>query len=815
MDERVQQTQLWLNTTYSNVPGFSTVIPDGITGQATFAALIWALQYEIGLTPDGIFGSGTISQLNQVLPIISESPDPYNESPSNIIYILQGTLWCKGISPGGFTGVFGPNTATAIRSFQADAGVTTDGIVRPFLLQALMNTDSYSFQVTNDPYDAYKHSIQMGLNQNYWNSIGFIAPNGIWERKSQKNLIKAVQIEWNATPIDGIIGNGTMNKAPTLSINTSGYANSKRILQWALTINGFYPGAFDGIFGSDTYNALCAFQEHVCLTVDGICGKRTWWSLLASKGDVSRSANAFDTAHILSESVASQFYSAGYQSVGRYLTNTPGGSLNKALTANELEGLKTAGLKVFPIFQTSGNNASYFSAYQGVIDSLSAIAAAKLLGFPPETTIYFAVDYDVLIAEIDDNIIPYFRSIKEQLRGVFKIGIYGPRLIVSELMKCGLVTNGFIADMSSGFTCNIGQKMPENWSYDQFCEVSDSQSAFSNIGYDKCIASPNETGTAPNEYITYTEPVYPQITSANLLPIEKLYNYASQYAAQKAMGGNYMPSILDTNRIVLNYLRKDVYTGNAWDIIATPVETGFCDYLLNNHQTELDELDPANIHLIDPITNQQIGIEHFAVTLAVLISCFAYSGFSLDRYIDAYAGWAGDMLQVGGKIQTSISNGGANYFLNNMALYRCMGYLNGEIDDLEFYETIAGNPTHDSGFSYEDLVQDLDAFNISRLHNLNYTPIQYALEDYYYIEAEVFYRYSIFEERILAEYGSNSLLQVAETFALSENWLSTGMNSLFQTQFGAFDNATYGEYIAQAFANKISYYKQTEPEEEK
>ncbi|MBQ6638128.1 MAG: hypothetical protein IJH82_05685 [Lachnospiraceae bacterium] len=110
-------------------------------------------------------------------------------------------------------------------------------------------------------------------------------------------------------------------------------------------------------------------------------------------------------------------------------------------------------------------------------------------------------------------------------------------------------------------------------------------------------------------------------------------------------------------------------------------------------------------------------------------------------------------------------------------------------------------------------MQDLDAFNISRLHNLNYTPIQYALEDYY-IEAEVFYRYSIFEERILAEYGSNSFLQVAETFALSENWLSTGMNSLFQTQFGVFDHATYGEYIAQAFANKISYYKQTEPEEE-
>ena len=36
---------------------------------------------------------------------------------------------------------------------------------------------------------------------------------------------------------DGILGNGTMNKAPTLSRNISGYTNSKRLLQWALTIN--------------------------------------------------------------------------------------------------------------------------------------------------------------------------------------------------------------------------------------------------------------------------------------------------------------------------------------------------------------------------------------------------------------------------------------------------------------------------------------------------------------------------------------------------------------------------------------------------
>ena len=41
--------------------------------------------------------------------------------------------------------------------------------------------------------------------------------------------------------------------------------------------------------------------------------------------------------------------------------------------------------------------------------------------------------------------------------------------------------------MSSGFTCNIGQKMPDNWAYDQFTEIYDANSEFLEMGYDKCI----------------------------------------------------------------------------------------------------------------------------------------------------------------------------------------------------------------------------------------------------------------------------------------------------------------------------------------
>ena len=128
-----------------------------------------------------------------------------------------------------------------------------------------------------------------------------------------------------------------MNKAPTLSKNTSGYTNSKRLLQWGLAINGFYPGDFSGAFGNDTYQAVYDFQNFMCLGADGIAGKNTWAALLSARGNTSRKATAFDTSTRLTLATAAAMKEAGYVDVGRYLTNTPGGTLDKKLTQEELE----------------------------------------------------------------------------------------------------------------------------------------------------------------------------------------------------------------------------------------------------------------------------------------------------------------------------------------------------------------------------------------------------------------------------------------------------------------------------------------------
>lgn len=497
MDPRVLQTQEWLNKTYGQVAGFPTVVEDGITGQATFRALIYALQIEIGISnPNGVFGNETLSKC----PTLKASLIPDSDIPRNIIFILQGSLWCKGISPKGFTGIFGPFTANAIYEFQVAAGITADKVVYPYVLQGIMNTDGYTFKSTGDVYDTYRHEIQMGLNKYYGARIGLIAPNGIWERKSHKNLIKAIQLEWGTT-VDGSFGNGTLSKAPTLSKNTSGYTNSKRLLQWCLTINGFYPGSFSGTFDTNTYNNLYAFQQFVCLGADGICGKQTWASLITSRGSSDRKATALDTSKKITLENATAIKKAGYTDVGRYLTNTPNSTFDKAMTFDELEILIAAGLNVFPIFQTRGNEASYFTAAQGTADALTAKEAAHNFGFPSSATIYFCVDYDVLMADVETKILPYFRSVKAGLGGAYKIGAYGPRYICTKLAEMNLTTSSFVCDMSAGFTCNIGQKLPENWAYDQFAEISIAASEFSGMDYDKCIASSRKTATAPKEFM--------------------------------------------------------------------------------------------------------------------------------------------------------------------------------------------------------------------------------------------------------------------------------------------------------------------------
>lgn len=163
-----------------------------------------------------------------------------------------------------------------------------------------------------------------------------------------------------------------------------------------------------------------------------------------------------------------------------------------------MEIIEAAGLKVFPIYQTYGGEVSYFTRYQGQKDAYAAKYAAQSFGFPSSTTIYFAVDYDALMADITSNIIPYFRGIREVIGSSYTVGAYAPRAVCKKLKSYGLITRSFVADMSSSYTGNIGVAIPSNWAYDQIVETT-----AGGIGIDKCIASSRSTAVSPSEFVTY------------------------------------------------------------------------------------------------------------------------------------------------------------------------------------------------------------------------------------------------------------------------------------------------------------------------
>ena len=72
---------------------------------------------------------------------------------------------------------------------------------------------------------------------------------------------------------------------------------------------------------------------------------------------------------------------------------------------------------------------------------------------------------------------PYFRRINlffnsEKNDKNYKVGIYAPRYVCTKISEHGLAESSFVADMSTGFSCNLGFPIPLNWAFDQFYEMS-------------------------------------------------------------------------------------------------------------------------------------------------------------------------------------------------------------------------------------------------------------------------------------------------------------------------------------------------------
>lgn len=467
-DQKVYETQQWLNLTYGDRAQWNDLDEDGLIGWKTIFGLIRGLQCELGITSlSDNFGDGTMNALTAQHPKITAT------SPTNMCRLAQSALWCHGYSAGFNWGNFDNYTNNAIKAFSVQCGLVNANqsiisVVTPKMLKALMTLDAYTLLPGGS---VQVREAQQWLNGTYkLRKLPFLPCDGLFNRSTQQGLMTAIQYELDMTDAqaNGNFGAGTkagLKANGGLSAGaTDTTRNWVRLFQSALRMNG-YTAPLSGVFDPATVSATSSFQAFAELAGNGAANFATWASLLISTGDDTRPGIASDMSRQLTPAYCNSLYTAGYRTVGRYLS-----VLGKRYAPRELEYIFAAGLKTFPIMQEANTAPSDFSLEKGRDHGYQALFRLRQLGFKDDTTVFFAVDLDALDDTITSRVIPYFQGVNEKLNSShsrYKVGVYGTRNVCARVVAAGLASEGFIASMSWGWGGNLGFPLPPAWSYDQ------------------------------------------------------------------------------------------------------------------------------------------------------------------------------------------------------------------------------------------------------------------------------------------------------------------------------------------------------------
>jgi Domain of unknown function (DUF1906)/Bacterial SH3 domain len=182
-------------------------------------------------------------------------------------------------------------------------------------------------------------------------------------------------------------------------------------------------------------------------------------------------ATALDCTHDCS-SKAAALRAAGYDTIIRYYSM----STWKRLGAPEAQTLSRAGLRLVSVYQDRQNQPSDFSLTKGQLAAHNAFTYAQSVIFQPEgSAIYFSADFDPTADVVTNQIVPFFRGIRETLLAAngntmpYRIGIYGSGRTCRMLLDANLAELAWLAQ-STGFAdyqaflasgrWNLSQHMP-------------------------------------------------------------------------------------------------------------------------------------------------------------------------------------------------------------------------------------------------------------------------------------------------------------------------------------------------------------------
>ena len=114
----------------------------------------------------------------------------------------------------------------------------------------------------------------------------------------------------------------------------------------------------------------------------------------------------------------------------------------KRLRPREAAELARAGLDLVTVYQDNAREPGDFGQPRGLEDGLAAFFAASQVGQPPGSAIYFAVDKDFSVSQIETFVLPYFEGVRDSLRNAtgavqptYRIGVYGSGLTCQMLKE--------------------------------------------------------------------------------------------------------------------------------------------------------------------------------------------------------------------------------------------------------------------------------------------------------------------------------------------------------------------------------------------
>jgi peptidoglycan hydrolase-like protein with peptidoglycan-binding domain len=235
----------------------------------------------------------------EILPLESSRITLRVGSQGTQVAELQAMLKLLGYYRGVVDGVYQESTAIAVTAFQQAAGLTADGVVGPSTWGRLLPVSpAVNGSATGGAIaPSASSSATPDTAETTAATLAFPAPSSIEPTAAPSAAMTNAPAATNtANPAPAATGNSdeatsaqSSNSStqataqptvdfPILRVGMRGPAVTR--LQERLRATGFFNGAADGVFGTETQNAVRAAQRSFSLEPDGVVGPATWGALL-------------------------------------------------------------------------------------------------------------------------------------------------------------------------------------------------------------------------------------------------------------------------------------------------------------------------------------------------------------------------------------------------------------------------------------------------------------------------------------------------------------------------------------------------------